>query len=376
MKTDVLIIGGGLSGLHTAYSLHRDTSPDTGTHVTLIEARNRLGGRILSRSGPNSDGSAYDLGPTWFWPGQHRMEALVRTLELEREIFEQPSAGEALYENDSGAVLRGLGGASMAGSYRLDGGLAKIIRALAEQLPDDTVQLRTRATHITQHGDRLHTTIHRDGHDSIINSARIVIALPPRLAVNSISLSPDLPTQARDLLQHTATWMAGSAKLVALYDEPFWRKDGLSGDAISYRGPLGEIHDASPRTNGPAALFGFVSVPPDIRRNQEDALKEAALAQLEKLFGHQAAHPRDVYVKDWAFDNLTATAADQEPQITHPAPWSGAAPEISWEGRLMWSGSETAEGGLRNTGYLEGALEASERTVHQLAKDGVGSAPS
>ncbi len=103
---------------------------------------------------------------------------------------------------------------------------------------------------------------------------------------------PRRPAQ-RDALLQTPTWMAGQAKLIALYDEPFWRADGLSGDVISHCGPLGEIHDASPLAEGPAALFGLVGVPPSVRSGRQDALEEAAVAQLEKLFGQPAARPRE-----------------------------------------------------------------------------------
>ncbi len=364
MKTNILIIGGGLSGLHTAYTLHQ-----RGVDVTLVEARDRLGGRILSQTSEHSSDAAFDLGPTWFWPGQRRIETLVQTLGLELEVFEQPSSGEALYENETGKVLRGLDGVSMAGSFRLEGGIARIIHSLADRIPKDTVQCRSRATRIEQHNNGLRTTLLRDGHDTIIDSGRVVIALPPRLAVDSIVFSPELPPANSEALRRTPTWMAGHAKLVALYDEPFWRHDGLSGDAISYRGPLGEIHDASPQTGGPAALFGFVGVPPSTRENRDGALKEAAISQLEKLFGHRAAQPREVLIKDWAFDPLTATPADHEPQVAHSVLWPGESPEISWDQCLLWSGSETADDGLRNNGYLEGALEASERTVRQLEVD-------
>ena len=64
-ETNVAIIGGGLSGLHTARLL-----AGHGIDFLLIEAKERLGGRILGASVPWADASRaqYDLGPTWFWP--------------------------------------------------------------------------------------------------------------------------------------------------------------------------------------------------------------------------------------------------------------------------------------------------------------------
>ncbi|MEM7354947.1 MAG: FAD-dependent oxidoreductase [Acidobacteriota bacterium] len=365
MTTDVLIIGGGLSGLHTAYSLHRK-----GIDAVLVEARSRLGGRILSRPVKASGNAGFDLGPTWFWPGQHRIEALVRDLGLWDRVFEQPSAGDALYENVGGAVARGIDGASMAGSFRLEGGLARIIAALARHVPKEMVRCGSRATRISLQGQSLRTTMACGEREETIDSAQVVVALPPRLAARSIALSPELASSQSAAMVGTPTWMAGQAKLMALYDEPFWRADGLSGDAISYRGPLAEIHDASPRTGGPAALFGFVGVPAEARGASVDALREAALAQLANLFGRHAAQPLDVWIKDWAFDPLTATTDDRAAQHAHPPPWSGQPSEATWDHRLIWSGSETAAGGLRNNGYLEGALEASERTLRQLESAG------
>ena len=60
MRTDVAIVGGGLSGLYAARLLL-----DAGIEFRLLEARNRFGGRILSVDGkgdPSPDG--FDLGPS------------------------------------------------------------------------------------------------------------------------------------------------------------------------------------------------------------------------------------------------------------------------------------------------------------------------
>ena len=76
MQTETLIIGGGLSGLGVAARLTAD-----GRDFLLVEARDRLGGRILTE---RLNTAYFDLGPTWFWPGQPRIAALVNRLGLSR----------------------------------------------------------------------------------------------------------------------------------------------------------------------------------------------------------------------------------------------------------------------------------------------------
>ena len=83
MDTNVLIIGGGLAGLALAEQFE-----NAGFDYLLIEARERLGGRILSQQ---INGSAFDLGPAWFWPGQPRMAKLVSRYSL--DVFDQYSDG-------------------------------------------------------------------------------------------------------------------------------------------------------------------------------------------------------------------------------------------------------------------------------------------
>ena len=74
MQTDILIVGGGLSGLALADHLARQ-----GTDFLLVEAQERLGGRIMTK---DIAGGRFDLGPAWFWPGQPRMAALSRRFNI------------------------------------------------------------------------------------------------------------------------------------------------------------------------------------------------------------------------------------------------------------------------------------------------------
>jgi monoamine oxidase len=154
--------------------------------------------------------------------------------------------------------------------------------------------------------------------------------------------------------------MAGQAKLVATYPEPFWRRDGLSGTAMSQRGPLVEIHDASGPDGAMAALFGFVGYPAKARRQLgREALVDTSVRQLARLFGEAAATPQAAYVQDWADEAATATAADALPQGNHPD-YRPVEPPGRWHDRLRLAGSECSP---VLGGYIEGALAAAAIAV-------------
>ena len=199
-----------------------------------------------------------------------------------------------------------------------------------------------------------------------IEADLVVMALPPRLAATNIELVPALTESRISELSAIPTWMAGHAKLVVLYDEPFWRDQGLSGDVISYPGPMQEIHDASPDTGGPYALFGFLGIAAEQRRGQQESIKQAAIDQLVRLFGENAAKPLNILFKDWAADSATATAEDQEMSNVHTLHRLATNVEVEWDERIIWSGSETASSGERNGGFLEGALESSQASLNLI----------
>jgi len=351
MHTDVLIVGAGLSGLALARQVL-----EQGRDVLLVEARARVGGRVICVT---EGAAAFDMGPSWFWPGQPRMAKMVAELGLTQ--FDQYAAGDVIFEDENGTVQRGQGLASMQGSFRLSGGMAALTEALAGSLPQDRLRLNTRVLRLADQGDGIEAQLSTGDR---VMAKRVVLALPPRVGA-TIEMSPPLGHATMEAMQNCATWMAGQAKAVAIYDRPFWREAGLCGDAMSRRGPMVELHDASPADGAPYALFGFIGVPPEHRRD-DARLKDAVRVQLLRLFGDVAADPVAVHLKDWAFDPCTATPADSQPLYQHPH--YGLRPAMSglWEDRLILSGTETASA---FGGYLEGALEAAEHTAMRLAHD-------
>jgi monoamine oxidase len=353
-----VVVGAGLSGLVAACLLER-----RGLGVTLLEARDRVGGRIF---GVAADDGAhrFDLGPAWVWPELNpRTADWLNTLGL--TLFEQQGRGAGLVESPSQALRRHVTGfAQQPPSMRVVGGTARLTDALRAQLVRTQVLLgtRVRSLHACPDGT-VSVEFERGGQVERRVAFSAILALPPRLLVSTLRWSPALPSELSQRWSDAPTWMAGQAKLLALYPTPFWRTAGLSGSAVSQAGPLAEVHDASDADGRHAALFGFVGVPVAWRRRMgRQALIDASVAQLGRLFGAPALTPQALHLQDWAEDAETATPADASPASAHPAPMSTALP-APWRHRIHLAGSEFAPD---FPGYLEGAVLAAERAVDAL----------
>lgn len=357
---EVLIVGAGISGMRLAQLLQQ-----RGTHYCLIDARFRLGGRIVSQSmaegvQPESGHHRYDLGPSWVWPNQPRINQLARQLGI--KLYPQYDQGTLVYQDQFGSIDTTINAAPMSGSLRVQGGQQSIIDRLSTKLEAERVWLNHTVRSITQAEAGVSIKCATPCGTKTILAQRIVLAVPPRLVAKSISFFPKLKPEQTQVMGDIPTWMAGQSKFTAVYSKPFWRDHGLSGDGVSRIGPLSEIHDASPENESRGALFGFFGWPVQQRQAPEKELIEQAVTQLRQMFGPEAAHPLQVSLQDWAADPLTATAADVEQKVQ---PQCGSLIELDhlWQGRIMFSSAETAKG---FSGLVEGALEAAEKVFNDL----------
>ncbi|MEZ2128189.1 MULTISPECIES: flavin monoamine oxidase family protein [unclassified Sinorhizobium] len=355
----IAVVGAGLAGLYAARALKA-----AGVDVIVIEARDRLGGRILTadESGLSAE-DGFDLGPSWYWPlMQPAMATLIGQLGL--QSFFQNSDGDVVFERMSREKPQRYSPTALEQqSVRLAGGTAALVRALAGDLPADRILLNTKVTAmaLSDHGVQL-TVEMGEGRADRLQAEHVVAALPPRLLEATVSFTPGQEPATTARWRASPTWMAPHAKFFAIYDRPFWRTAGLSGTAQSMVGPMVEIHDAT-TASGKAALFGFLGVAADQRAALgEEVLKQACLTQFARLFGPDALEPRATILKDWAADPLTATAADRAAG-GHPVPGSTQWVAGPWKERLFLAGSETSPS---EPGYLAGAIIAAERATGEI----------
>jgi monoamine oxidase len=356
-SSEVLIVGAGLSGLALATQL-----VNKGIDVQVIEARSRSGGRMFSvvSTKNNTDSAYFDMGLSWVWPGQPLINRLLKLMNI--DVFEQYSTGNLVYEDEQGLVRRDHDYSTMAGSLRVDGGMQLIINRLKESLPESSVLESHQLMDVKTFGDSIMATVKTRRNTIQFQSKKIVFCVPPRLTATSISFQPKLPTDVIQSLKSIPTWMAGHGKLTAIYDQPFWREMGLSGDAISRQGPLMEIHDASPQNLECGALFGFVGFPAHSPEREPSVLIDNAIKQLGRLFGPHAANPVDIFFQDWALEPFTAT---QQDALSGHHPDYGLTDNIKLmcSRGIYFSSTETSS---YSGGFIEGALEAAESTAQLI----------
>ncbi len=373
LDTDVAVIGGGVAGLTVACQLAA-----AGQRVTLFEARSRLGGRVVTATAaPLVDTPWLDLGPAWFWPHQQHIRALVAHFGL--SVFEQHRAGLAMYDAGDGRAPQPFDASGQtARSYRVVGGMGALVQALV-------TASQTGPHPVTVHRDAAIRTLTRHDDGVVLNgdgfhctAGRVIVAAPPRVVARDIKFAPPLADRVVETLRSTVTWMAHAMKCVVTYDAPFWREAGRSGYAISWGGPLQEIHDACvPGHDRPTpdrhpagyALMGFVAPPTGVaaqgfRAANREERRAAVLSQLVRLFGDRAQRPVDYAEYDWSRETQTCGQDDALPPGAHPEYghplFEGGAAGDSWQGRLVWAGADTvADGG----GYLDGAVASARRAA-------------
>ncbi|EGG22874.1 amine oxidase [Cavenderia fasciculata] len=184
--------------------------------------------------------------------------------------------------------------------------------------------------------------------------------IPPALA-GRIDYKPALPASRDSLTQRMP--MGSVIKTIVIYDEPFWRRDGFSAEALSEHGPIFICYDDSSHDDKANAIVGFIAGQ-DAREWSEktpEVRKQAVLECYARWFGPRALKPKYYLEKDWKTDEFARGAylAFAQPGTLTACGKSLREPV----GRMHFAGTETATQWI---GYMEGALESGLRCSKEL----------
>jgi monoamine oxidase len=357
---DLLIVGAGLAGLTVAYTLHRQAPA---LHLRVLEARDRVGGRILTLAHGKGN-HAFDLGPTWVWPGHSHVLALVERMGV--QLFPQFEAGDALFDSGGNAPAQRFSPAqTTVKAWRLAGGVGTLANRLLAGLPPDVVICNQRVYQVEEQSHGLLVSSQSPaGVDSYL-AQQVIVTLPPSLVAHTMAFAPALPDPITAAMRGTQTWMGQAMKVLLVYDRPFWREQGLSGLGVSHVGPVAQFHDASPADGAAGALFGWIDNHSRGRVLLPAERQQAIVQQAVRMFGANAAAVQFYADINWADERFTTSPSEphrveqQDPQYGHPLLQT---PQM--RGRLHWAGTEISP---LHGGYLDGAVYSAQSVARRRA---------
>lgn len=333
---------------------------DLGQAVLKIE---RLA-RTVPPEGPWNAPNAEKLDSQTFWSWMHRnvSTATARaflTMMIEAAFCARPADLSLMhilyYANASGGFRYLLEVSGGIQRYRFEGGAHSIPQKLAAQLPDE-VRIGAAVRRIVQRSDSV--VVEGPGFEARARWA--VVAVPITLA-GRITYEPALPGY-RD--QFTQRMPAGAAmKCLAVYDEPFWRADGLSGQITSSDGPFRVAFDTSPADGSPGVMSAFVtgSAARALTRLTPVERRTAVLDGLTRGLGPKAGKPRDFVEQNWLDEEFTRGCYHGfAPPGLYTAYGHALREPI---GRIHWAGTES---GVHQMGSMGGAVDSGRRVAREL----------
>ncbi len=238
---------------------------------------------------------------------------------------------------------------------RVVGGSQELCFRMAEQL-GDAVRLAAPVSLVRQNGEGV-VVAHEDG---AISARRVVIAVPPALACR-LRYVPTLPALRDQLTQQMP--MGWVVKVHARYEEPFWRRDGLSGFAMSLDEPMSLTYDNSPPDGRSGVLLGFFEGDHATEASlmSADTRRRCALNCFGRYFGSRALEPAEYIDLDWADEEWSRGCYGGRLTV---GSWTRYAQALRDPvGRIHWAGAETSD--VWN-GYMDGAVRSGERAAREV----------
>ncbi|MGA2521006.1 MAG: flavin monoamine oxidase family protein [Acidimicrobiales bacterium] len=260
------------------------------------------------------------------------------------------------YAHSAGSLQMAIDTGGGAQQDRFVGGSVLVTERVAAELPDGTVTLGAPVRRIAW--DEGHATVGTDA--GTWSCRRVVVSVPPVLA-GRIDYEPALPAWRDQLTQRTP--MGSVIKCNAVYDEPFWRAEGLSGQATGDGDGARVVFDNSPPDGSPGVLLGFLEGDGARRLGRADAAtrRTAVVDSLVRYFGPRAAKPVDFIELDWQAEPWSGGCYGT---LFGPNVWTRYGPALRQPvGPLHWAGTETAEVW---TGYMDGAVSSGERVAAEV----------
>ena len=358
-----LLIGDGRTRRYKG--LIPNISPLAVVTIALAQSRiNRLGKRVpVEQPWAARDAATWDAQSVGDW-----LEGTRISSRIGHELFEMAVRGLFAANLHDVSLLHLLflahahGGVdklfSIEGGAQenmLVGGLGGLAGRIATGLGDD-LRLAAPVRRIVQDA----TTVRVEADGLQVVAKHVIVSTPPALALD-IDWHPALPPERTEL--YTAAVAGAETKTMLVYDEPFWRADGLSGQSAEPGSAAEVTIDASPQDGGAGVLasFTFGAVAARIDALPQQQRREAVTTALVARFGPRAATPAAYVETSWWQEPWTrgCSFAHLPPGMLSRHGQLLAAPM----GRVSWAGTETA---TMSHGAVDGAIRSGQRAADEV----------
>jgi monoamine oxidase len=236
------------------------------------------------------------------------------------------------------------------------GGMQTIANKVAEKL-GDAVYLETPVRKINHNANGVEVISDK----VIVNAKRVIMSVPPNLA-DHIEFTPQLPAARAKLLPRMT--LGSGIRVLTVFEEPFWLKDGLSGECIAIDHTVSlSIDTSQPGKAGVLASYAFGPAAVEISQLSAEERKKIFIDALVHRFGPKAASPLHYIEFDWSEEPWTRGA-----MMAHYAP--GVITNFGHVvrdpvGRIHWATTETS---TKWNGFIEGAIRSGERAAKEVTE--------
>jgi monoamine oxidase len=344
----IIIIGAGLSGLLTGYRLKKEGIP-----FKILEARNRVGGRINTVYGTNN--TPIEMGATWFTDQHKHLIALLEELGI--DYFEQYMDSTVFFQPSSTSPIQSIQIPSQPPSYRISGGTSNLINTLFQKLDKNDVLLNQSVTDIKFHNNSVQVIA-----KEAFEGNKVILAIPPKLWAKNILFEPHLSNNLMNVAKQTHTWMEDSIKIALTYNRPFWEQENISRTFFSNAGPITELYDHCNHKRSKYALCGFINSSfKDLTYTERRAI---VINQIINVFGAKAEEFINYEECIWSKEANTFEPSDT---FLYPHQNNGN-PVFSksfFDDKLFISSAESAS---EFPGYMEGAVYSANIIVQKITK--------
>jgi len=276
-----------------------------------------------------------------------------REVSLLYVLFYIASSGN---EQTVGTFERNFNTRDGAQMFRFAGGSQVICKRIARKL-GKAVVLESPVRRIVQ--SKRGVTVHSDRVN--VSAKRVIVAVPPVLT-GKIDYEPGLPDDRVELVDHFP--QGTLTKAACVYDRPFWRDDGLTGQVLYENGPISATFDDSPEDGSKGVVFGFIGGDQarSFAKLSNKQRRRAVIQNYVDFFGPAAANPKQYIETIWKRETWTRGCPVGIPGIGQLAANGHALRRPV--GRIHWAGTETSD---YWAGYMDGAVRSGERAAAEVS---------